>query len=178
MLGLRWSAAATFAFGVLAAVEDELGFLPGSSFDRARYEAMNGADRAAYALATCYHTTYVMGFLCAAALRPGCAPPAAVAPGRRSGGAAAAILRLADGRGPSPCWRAPLAALSRSRQDALAPLLLAVVLRRARAAGDLALVREALEAALAHGLVAAPAPMQAAALLRRSQALRLSLAGG
>ena len=181
MLGLRWSPAATFAFRILADVEDAAGFVPGSAFDPARYETSSGDERARYMLATCYHTAYVMGFLCAAALRPGCAPPAAVAPARRSRGAAAAVLNLLEPDGPpdpagsAPCWRGPLAGLGRRQQDAVAPLLLAVLLRRARTAGDLGLLRRALEVALAHGLISGPAPLQAAALLRRSEALTLAL---
>jgi hypothetical protein len=71
------------------------------------------------------------------------------------------------------CWRAPLAALAPRQQDALAPLVLAIALRRARAQGHLRLLGEVLEVALAHGLVDGPAPGQAAALIQRSQALRL-----
>jgi hypothetical protein len=173
MLGLGWSPAATFAFRILAHVEDDTGFLPGSTFDLTRYQASGGDERSRYMLVTCYHTVYVMGFLCAAALRPGCAPPAAVAPARRSRGAGAAILRLVDADGPTPCWRESFAALARRQQDAVAPLVLAVLLRRARTGGNLGLLREALEVALAHDLISGPAPLQAAALLRRSQALRL-----
>ena len=173
MLGLPWSPAAIFAFRLLAGVEDDFGFLPGSSFDVARYEALSGDERSRFALATSYHTAYVMGFLCAAALRQGCAPPAAVPPARRSRGAGAAMLRLLDSDGPTACWRKPFDALAPRQQDSVAPLVLAALLRRARTKGDLGLVRQALEAALAHDLVDGPAPAQAAALLRRSRALKL-----
>ncbi len=92
MLHLAWSPVATFAFGILAGVEDNLGFLPGLPFEVTRYQALTGDDQSRYALVTSYHTSYIMGFLCATALSPGCAPllrcrpPAAHAePARLSG---------------------------------------------------------------------------------------------
>ncbi|HEV8241623.1 MAG TPA: hypothetical protein VGS57_19830, partial [Thermoanaerobaculia bacterium] len=172
MLGLRWTAAAAFAFRVLAHEEDQRGFLPGSTFDVARYQSLGADERTRYMLLTCYHTVYVWGFLCALALRPGCAPPSSVPPTRRARGAAVAISALLDIDDAS-CWRKPFDALSHRQQDALSPLLLALLLRRARAAADLGLIRQALELALAHGLAHGPAPQQAAALLRRTRALRL-----
>jgi hypothetical protein len=173
MLGLAWSPAAIFAFRILANTEDNFGFLPGSTFDFTRYQALKGDERSRFAIVTSYHTAYVMGFLCAVALRPGCSPPAAVRPARRSRGAGVAILRLVNIDDPAPCWRDPFCALDPSQQDSVAPLVLAALLRRARTAGNLSLVREALEVALAYDLVDGPAPMQAAALLRRSEALKL-----
>ena len=171
MLRLAWSPTAIFAFKLLSGVEDKFGFLPGSSFDYARYEALTGDERFWFACVTSYHTAYVMGFLCAAALRDGCAPPIAVPAARRGRGAAAAILSLFDTRGANSCWNEAFSALTSPQQDAIAPFLLTTLLRRARTAGDLRLVREALEVALSHDLIHGPAPVQAAALLRRSQAL-------
>jgi hypothetical protein len=173
MLHLAWSPVATFAFGILAGVEDNLGFLPGLPFEVTRYQALTGDDQSRYALVTSYHTSYIMGFLCATALIPGCSPPAAVPPARRSRGAGAAIRRLLKTDGNTPSWQEPFAALAPRQQDSVAPLVLAVLLRRARTAGDLQLIREALEVALAHDLADGPAAIQAAALLRRSQAMKL-----
>ena len=174
MLGVAWSPSAAFAFRILADVEDSVGFLPGSRFDRARYLGLSGHEQSQYALATSYHTAYVMGFLCAAALGPDRAPPVEVPADESAPGAGAAVLRLVDRSGPTSCWRGPFAALTPGQQDAVAPLVLAILLRRARKACDLGLVRDALELAVAHDLVAGPAPAQAAALLRRSRALELA----
>jgi len=173
MLGLPWSPAATFAFSILANVEDSVGFLPGLAFDCTRHQALTGEERSRFALATSYHTAYVMGFLCAVALRQGCEPPAVVPPARRSRGAAAGLLPLISNESPTPCWKEPIGALAPHQQDSVAPLLLTVLLRRARTQGNLRLVREGLEVALAYDLIDGPAPSQAAALLRRSQALKL-----
>ena len=173
MLHLAWSPVATFGFGILAGVEDNLGFLPGLPFDLEHYQGLTGDDRSRYAIVNSYHTSYIMGFLCATALGPGCTPPAAVPPARRSRGAGAAILRLFKTDGRTSCWTEPFGALAPRQQDSVAPLALAALLRRAKTAGDLTLVREALEVALAHDLIDGPAPLQAAALLRRSQAMKL-----
>jgi len=173
MLHLAWSPAATFAFGILAGVEDNLGFLPGLPFDLTHYQALAGDDRSRYSTVTSYHTSYIMGFLCATALGHGCAPPAAVPPARRSRGGGAAILRLFKADDQIPCWAEPFSVLAPRQQDSVASLVLAALLRRARTSGNLGLVREALEVALAHDLVDGPAPKQAAALLRRSQAMKL-----
>lgn len=173
MLRLAWSPAATFAFGILAHVEDRVGFLPGLSFDSTRHQALAGEERSRFALATSYHAAYVMGFLCAAALGQGRRPPAAVPPARCSGGVSAALLRLVSTESAAPCWKEAIGALAPRQQDSVAPLLLTVLLRRARKQGNLKLVRDALELALAYDLIEGPAPIQAAALLRRSQSLRL-----
>jgi len=180
MLRLPWSAGATFAFRLLADASDELGFLPGPRFDRSVYVALPEPTRSRYAISTSYHTAYVMAFLCAAALAPGRAPPASVPSARRLRGTAAAVLTLMDAQGTTAWWRRTFAGLSPRQQDGLAPLLLAMVLRRARAMGDLTRVRAALELALRHGreLCGGPAVRQAATLLARGKHLERCLAEG
>ena len=171
MLGLAWSPAATFAFGILADLQDALGFLPGLVPSETRYLPSAVHDPSRIALTTSYHSTYVMGFLCAAALAPGREPPATVSPARHSRGVAAALLSLIGSEMRAPCWVAPLRALSASQQDAVAQLLLNILLRRARGRGNVKLVRDALEVALAFDLIDGPAPSQAAALLRRTESV-------
>jgi hypothetical protein len=173
MLHLTWSPAATFAFSILAGIEDNLGFLPGLPFDLAHYQTLTGDDRSRYSIVTSYHTSYIMGFLCATALGYGCAPPAAVPRARRSRGAGAAIMHFLKTDGPRSCWMEPFSLLAPRQQDSLAPWLLAILLRRARTAGNLSLIRDALEVAVAYELIDGPAPLQAAALLRRSQTINL-----
>jgi hypothetical protein len=170
MLRLPWSAAAAFAFGLLASVEDDRGFLPGLSFDVKQYESLERDGRATYALASSYHTSYIWGFLCAAALRPGCAPPAVVPGSTSSHGNAEAILSLDTDSG-NPIWRGAADRLPGPQRDALATLFLAVLLRRAAKAGDLVRVDRVLRVVLARDLVDGPAPRQAASLLHRSAVL-------
>lgn len=170
MLALPWSAPATFAFRVLCTTQDRLGFLPGASFDAQRHRTLEGPAAAHYAALTSYHTAYVMGFLCALALRPEHAPP--VAPASDGDAAAvAALLAMLDVEHPQACWRDSIASLDDDARQGLAPLLLAMVLRRARACADLRRIRAALEIAVAFGITGSPAPVQAAALLRRVHAL-------
>jgi hypothetical protein len=167
MLALAWSPTAIFAFGLLAAADDHRGFLPGPTFDSNRYEASTHDERSSHALTTCYHTTYVMGILCAAALRRRCFPPKAV-PLAGSAGSGSALMGLLDRKTAEPRWRAAFDALSPGQQDAVGPLVLTILLRRAKDHGDLRGIRTALEVALAHGLLELPAVQQAVAFLRRS----------
>jgi hypothetical protein len=68
-LRASWSPAATFAFRVLAFVEDAVGVLPCGNVDLDRLGELGEVERTRYARATAYHTAFVMGFLCAASLR-------------------------------------------------------------------------------------------------------------
>jgi hypothetical protein len=171
MLGLEWSPAATFAFSILANLQDALGSLPGLVCGETRYHPPTAADPWSSALTTSCHGTFVMGFLCAAALAPGCEPPAAVTAAGGGGRSTAALLALIGGEGLESCWVAPLRALAPDQQDSVAQLLLGIVLRRAGTRSNVKLVRAALQVALAFDLIDGPAPSQAAALLRRTQAI-------
>ena len=171
MLGIAWSPASIFALSLLADMEDNIGFLPGPEYDPSQYKILPDHERKRFVLATSYHTVYVAGFLWACSLREGCSPPPAVRSARSSNGAASALILLADAN-PVPCrWRHAFDALTPAQQDSIATLVLGIVLRRATARGDLGLIRKALELALVHQLFNGPAPVQAAALLRRSKAL-------
>ncbi|MET0382080.1 MAG: hypothetical protein ABW032_01530 [Burkholderiaceae bacterium] len=179
MLGLRWQPAALFAFGRLAEVQDALGFLPGKGFDPERTEGVPSGQARRHILSSCYHATYVFGFLCAAMLMPNRLPPAALLgrkPGGRRGadggaGSGAAMLAVLNMDDPRSAWCSGLSRQSGERQDEVAPLLLAVALRRAAEQGDLDALRRTLRAAQAAGLEGGPAPAQAAALLMRGQLL-------
>lgn len=173
MLGLRWSATATFAFQVLTTVEDEIGFLPGQHPGLAALRSLPAAERLGAGRIASYHTALVMGFLCAATLRPGCAPPAAVPCGSSATatGAGADVMRLITAEMPKPRWREAFGTLAPCQQDSLAGMVLSVALQQARRAGDMELVHDCLEVALHHGLIDGPVLKQAVALLRRGAAL-------
>jgi hypothetical protein len=176
MLGLPWHPAALFALEGLIERQDSLGFLPGIGFDAQRVAKMSPEQRERHVRETCYHTVYVMGFLCAAASVRSPLPQRASPRAKRgtSRGAGAFLLDLLQGDTPRPQWCARMAGQSAGLQDAAAPLLLSVLLRRAAEASDLAGLRLVLNAALRYGLADGPAPLQAASLLRRAQ----WLAGG
>ncbi len=65
-LGQPRCPAAEFAQQVLEAAEDRAGLLPGGTTSRERLGSLVGVERRRYALATAYHTAYVMGLACAA----------------------------------------------------------------------------------------------------------------
>jgi hypothetical protein len=167
MLGVRWDPVAVFAFAVLAEVQDEHGFLPGPGYSTAAHDALPDADKPDYVLQTSYHTTLVMGMLCAAALRPRRTALAAAARVGRSA-AANAIYASAGRPDVPPQWHAAFNQLDDERRGGLAGLVLTTALRRARTARDPAAVREVLAVALAHGAAHGPTVRQAVGLLRRA----------
>jgi hypothetical protein len=174
LLGKPWSATAVFAFRVLAAVEDREGFLPVLGMDLSHHRALPAEARAEYMLAHSYHSAYVMGFLCAAALRAVPALPADVPERARrapAAGAAWAVQRLFDSNDAESCWQAQFGSLRERQRDTLAPFVLAVLLRRAAGRGDIARLRKALQVAVDFDMAAGVVPTHAAALLRRSQLL-------
>src|SRR5580704_8797924 len=180
MLGLRWHPAALFALKSLIERQDSRGFLPGIGFDAQRVAGMSSEQRERHVRATCYHTVYVMGFLCAAASRQDRLPHRASRRPKRgtSRGAGAVLLDLLRGDTHRPQWCARMAGQGAALQDAAAPLLLSVLVRRAADASDLARLSLVLSAALQYGLTDGPAPLQAAALLRRAQCLADGLVRG
>lgn len=177
LLQLAWPPAADFALGLLADVEEEWGFLPGAQFDASRYFSLHGEQKPLYVLQTCYHTIYVMGFVWASVLRPHVLRSAAAPRARRWQAATAILLDLIADH-PTPRWKVVLQTRPARERGAVAPLVLAIALRRACAQGDLANLRTALEVALRYELTDGPAPQQAAALLRRSRHLEEWLASG
>lgn len=165
-LGAPWSASASFAFRVLARVEDAVGFLPAPLTRMDRYNALGPEERPRYAMATVYHTAYVMGLLCSAALRHGNRPLRAI-PAARGASRAAPLLAVIDGHGDRPHWRDDIAELNARAQDRLSPMLLAIALRRAVTAHRPEQLRDLLLYGLENGIVDSPATRQAAEMLTR-----------
>lgn len=176
MAGLAWPPAAVFAFELLARVQDEHGFVPGPEYS---HENQPGGGRpwTRHTLRTSYHSTFVMGFLCAAMqrTRPVMSPWAA----EPDAGALAAlgrIVRQLDSAGSARRWLDAFVQSAPARQAALAPLLLTAALRRAAAASDIAWLRECLAIGLDHGLDDGLAFGQGLRLLER--ATRFAGGGG
>lgn len=165
MTGESWSPVAAFGFQVLADLEDRVGFLPAGNGIPERFEHLAGPERTRYALAATYHTAYVMGMLCALALRPGRAPPAAIdGPGVSMGllDRLLATIPVTD----TP-WQVRFSRLSPTERQALAPLVLDIALLHACRQHDYATVGQLLDSALQQGLANAPCCAQAAELLHR-----------
>lgn len=164
----RWSSSATLGFAVLASVEDTLGFLPAPGVSLERLATLRGDERSHYVITSSYHSAYVMGLLCAAALHGGCLIRSSALSRNRYRGAAADFLALVGSGDPEPAWRAYFDELSSNEQDVASPFLLNVCLRRGALRRELETVRSALLIGERYGLLDAPAPRQAAELLRRS----------
>ena len=171
MLGVDEPPLAARARDLLAVVSTGRGFLPGPGFDPAIHEQLPLPERDAYVLRTSYHTTLVHGLLLASVLdggmhRPGAAPSAA--PARP--GAASALLPCCPPRAGAQEWWSRVASLPAAEQDALAPALAAMALRRAAVNADLAALRDILGLVTSYRLAETPAVRQARLLLRRAVA--------
>ncbi|MBW7964515.1 DUF6895 family protein [Bradyrhizobium sp. BR 10261] len=169
LLSSHWSPAAAFGFRVLASLEDKVGFLPAGRSASGRIQRLNGHDKTRCALATSYHTAYVMGMLCAVSLRDGMASPFDIA------GAAyqmdiiemlyAAIPRT------GAHWENVFQSLDAREQMALAPFLLDVALIRSSRSGDAARMVHLLQTAIAHGMANTAVCSQSAEYLSRLGAM-------
>jgi len=167
LTGRSWAPVAAFGFRVLAQVEDQAGFLPSASIRPERLEALHGDDRKKYLLATAYHTAYVMGLLCAAALQPGRAPPTAIKAEGSTPGRSRLVLAKLDADTQRTHWREGLSKLSEAERDTLASMLLTIGLRRSVVQRDFIRLHEFLQIGRAAGLTDMPSASQAAELLAR-----------
>jgi hypothetical protein len=167
LTGTTWSAASAFGFKVLADVEDQVGFLPTAATRLDRLNALDGAARAEYLTATAYHTAYVMGLLCAAALAPGREPPRHLPFQDAVPRPAAAILPFFDDGGRRRHWQDTFDRFPPMDRDALSGFLLTIALHRRVATYDFAAVAKLLAIAVSLDLADMPAASQAAELLGR-----------
>lgn len=167
LTGHWWSNGAAFAFRVLANVEDQAGFLPSAGTRPERLAGLHGEPRRRCLLATAYHTVYVMGLLCAAALLPGRAPPTVIRGRGDRPGTARTLLDMLDGDERRPQWRRAIDDLPDASRESLAGLLMSIGLRRSVVRRDFAMLREFLRVGAEGGLANRPAALQAAELLDR-----------
>ena len=165
LIGAPWSAPPAFAFRVLASVEDHVGILPSGTTKPDRLGRLEGKEKARYALATAYHTVYVMGFLCASSLRAGRAPPTRIAGpcfDERFVDHLRSVLDHDQGH-----WQAQLAELSEAERNPLCPFLLDLALVQKCRKRDYQAVSELLTSAYQRGLARSPLCGQSAELLER-----------
>ena len=167
LTGKSWSPAAAFGFRVLAQVEDAAGFLPAPITRLDRVHRLQGLERLNYLLATSYHTVYVMGLLCAAALLPGRAPPVDISTEGAVRGTASRILNRLDASCPDMHWRNELDKMDHLQQDAIAGLLLDIAMHRAVRQRDFADLHTLLQVGCASNLVDSPVASQVAEMLGR-----------
>jgi hypothetical protein len=171
LLHSRWCAAAVFGLTVLSQVEDEAGFLPTANISLERCRQLSGEDRSRYVLATSYHTAYVMGLLCAAALQGTYSPPSAVPRSRRATDALVELIGYLKEQSQDQHWMRTLAHLDSRQQRPLVPLLLSMGLRSAATARDLPAVQMLLRLAAGLDVVDLPPVRQGVELLDRARLL-------
>jgi hypothetical protein len=168
-LSTAWSPAAAFGFRVLASLEDRTGFLPAGRSASSQLLRLDGHDKTRCALATSYHTAYVMGMLCVVALKPAMASPFEIAGPRYPMALIAQLLARVTRTGAH--WEQVFRSCDADEQAALAPLLLDVALLQASRKSDAAQMADLLRTAVAHGLADTSLCAQSAELLARAGAL-------
>ena len=160
-----WSSAAAFGFVVVASLEDKVGFLPaGRSISRRMIE-LAGDEKTKYALASSYHTAYVMGMLCAVSLKPGMASPFAIVGPSYPPALLAELQALIPRTGAH--WEEVFRSLASREQAALVPFLLDVTMIQASRKGEFAQLAGLLETAAGHGLTNTTLCAQCAEMLTR-----------
>jgi hypothetical protein len=165
LLGAPWSPAAAFAFRVLARVEDDAGVLPCGNVDVTRLKELRGHERTRYALATAYHTAFVMGCLCALCLRPGLAPPLRLSGPTCQGSRLAELdTLLSDDQGH---WYPLVAECNKSEREAIVPLLFQLAVIQNVRKRDYGAIKQVLSLAMGTQLEEIPLWDQAAKLLLR-----------
>lgn len=163
-LGSRWSAASSAVFRLLTNLEDRAGILPGGLIDGQRLARLEGHEQGIYALANSYHTSYVMGFICAAALAHGRAPPRKIT-GRRYPAELRHIERYVQR--DQGHYHELFDSLHASEREALAPFLLDLAIAQCARRRDYDAMRQLLKLALDLQLASRPICGQAAELLTR-----------
>jgi hypothetical protein len=160
-----WSPAATFGFHVLAELEDTVGYLPAAHGTPEKFLRLAGGERTKYALAASYHTAYVMGMLCALALRPGNAPPTEITGPRTNAKLVDELLGMIP-EVDTP-WRHTFRRLQSDEQRTLGPFLLDMALLSRGRSHDFAALGRLLDLAVRHGFADTPLCAQSAELLNR-----------
>lgn len=171
-LRAAWSPAATFAFRVLARVEDEVGVLPCGNVDPARLSRLEGPERTRYARATSYHTAFVMGFLCAVILRAGALPSTGLMNASYPDGAWQPFWRDIDHS--QGHWQESFGSASRSDQNALTSVVGRLAIAQQLRRHDYAALSSMLAAATHIGI---SDPLSGAAL-DRMQAINSAIGVG
>jgi hypothetical protein len=167
LTGESWSPAATFAFRVLCNVEKETGFLPSSTtrIDRSKRPETESSRR--HQLTNGYHTVYVMGLLCAAALEHNRRPPVHLPKVAARAGAFDAVSECLY---PDDCkahWQDELKKLDPTERESLADFLLSIAIHREIGRNNFVAIERLLAVGNALSLTANPVASQAAEMMVR-----------
>ena len=164
-LGAPWCASSAFGFRVLMTVEDQVGVLPSVRTKTERLNELEGEERTRYAFATAYHTSLVMGLLCAVSLREGRTPPARLAGPDFERELVDRLFTFVDA--DQGHWQPVFAALPEPERLTLAPLLLDLALLQKLRKRDYDSVNALLQLAAANDLELSPLAIQATEQLER-----------
>lgn len=160
-----WSPSAAFGFRVLASLEDKVGFLPAGPSVSKRLLELAGEEKTKYALASSYHTAFVMGMLCALSLKSGTLPPYEIA------GPPFSVTVIENLQASIPktgaYWEEVFQSLSANEQTTLGRFLLDVAIVRSSQKGEFARMTRLLETAIQNGLADTTLCAQSAELLSR-----------
>jgi len=165
LTGAAWSPSAAFGFRVLASVEDQVGILPCGNVNHARLIRLEGHERVRYALGTAYHTAYVMGFLCAAALGPGRVPPTSIAGPQCRNSCLSRLMRYVDD--DQGHWHSEFSSLAEREKGSLTSFVLNMAIVQKCRKHDYGAVNEILTLACDYCSASSPICRQAAELLER-----------
>lgn len=160
-----WSSAAAFGFRVLASLEDKVGFLPSGPLASRRRLELAGEEKTRHALASSYHTAYVMGMLCALSLRPGLASPFEIAGPPSSVTLVERLQSFISKTGAH--WEQVFESLCPNEQAALGAFLLDVALIQCSRKGEYAQIVSLLETAVQNEMADTTLCAQSAELLSR-----------
>lgn len=161
----RWCPSTSFVFRVLVSVEDRVGVLPGGTTNSDRLKRLDGEQKTQYAFGTAYHTAYVMGMICAVALREGHSPPATV-PHRKANPALVAQI-LEHTVTDQGHWQPEFAKLSDRQKAAVVPFVLDLAIAQTYRKHDYERLAGLLSIAHENGLADSPMCAQAAEILQR-----------
>jgi hypothetical protein len=160
-----WSSAAAFGFRVLASLEDKVGFLPSGPLASRRVLELAGEEKTKYALASSYHTAFVMGMLCALSLKSGRPLPCEMI-GPPFSPTLIENLQAAIPQ-TGAYWEVVFQSLSSNEKASLGPFLLDVAIVRSSQKRDFAQMARLLEMAVQNGLADTSLCAQSAELLSR-----------
>ncbi|HKP69970.1 MAG TPA: hypothetical protein VJV05_11850 [Pyrinomonadaceae bacterium] len=166
-LRAEWDDTASFAFAVLASVEDEVGVLPSLALDLNEYKKLPSESRKNYVAAVAYHTAYVMGLLCASALRAGEYPRKQVISDTERTDFADELIGVLRREPRTPQWLRYFETLEASQRNASLPLLLDLALRRALRKTNFAEAHELISEAANRGVEPTRLCVQGAEMLNR-----------
>jgi hypothetical protein len=172
-LRYKWDAIASFAFQVLATVEDEVGALPSQALNRKAYEQYDEEVREKYVAAATYHTAYVMGLLCASIMATDERPVAVhgIETKLTLKEANDALLEELYQQNARPQWLQIARTLTSDVATSIAPLILDVAIRRSVRDLNLKRIRELLIFGVQNEIEPTLLRYQAAELLGRTAKL-------